>query len=200
MAKKDAIKEKIRQGAMTCFERYGLEKTTLDDIARMVGLNKATFYYYYKNKEDIFLEAAIFEGELFLQTLQERVRTKTGIRDQIGYYLQERLNYYTHVLNMNKISVDSLQKLLPGFFELYESVLQKEIKFLTELLEVARQQKEIVVDDSTELATLFIHTGDAVKHATEQKALLQNNMHVDYTVAQKEIQLITTYIFKGLLV
>lgn len=200
MAKKDAIKEKIRQGAMTCFERYGLEKTTLDDIARMVGLNKATFYYYYKNKEDIFLEAAIFEGELFLQTLQERVRTKTGIRDQIGYYLQERLNYYTHVLNMNKISVDSLQKLLPGFFELYESVLQKEIKFLTELLEVARQQKEIVVDDSTELATLFIHTGDAVKHATEQKALLQNNMLVDYTVAQKEIQLITTYIFKGLLV
>ena len=63
MNKKEQVKERIGKAAMECFVQYGLDKTTLDDIAKKIGLNKASLYYYYKNKEDIFLEIAIKEGE-----------------------------------------------------------------------------------------------------------------------------------------
>ena len=40
MNKKKLLKEKIGQVAMKCFSKYGLDKTTLDDIAKEIGLNK----------------------------------------------------------------------------------------------------------------------------------------------------------------
>jgi len=78
MNKKEQVKERIGQAAMECFERYGLEKTTLEDIAKTVGLNKTSLYYYYKNKEDIFIEVAIREGQSFIDTLQKKYIEKEG--------------------------------------------------------------------------------------------------------------------------
>ncbi|HUP12202.1 MAG TPA: TetR/AcrR family transcriptional regulator, partial [Niastella sp.] len=78
-SRKQDIKEKIGKAAMQCFARYSLEKTTLDDIARVVHLNKASLYYYYKNKEDIFLDVAVREGQHYLLTLQQKTKTKKGL-------------------------------------------------------------------------------------------------------------------------
>ena len=36
------------------FGRYGLSKTTMNEIAADVNMSKASLYYYFKNKEDIF--------------------------------------------------------------------------------------------------------------------------------------------------
>jgi len=38
-------KREILAAAGKCFVQYGYEKTTLDDIAAIVGINKASFYY-----------------------------------------------------------------------------------------------------------------------------------------------------------
>ena len=56
-------KQEILKAASECFARFGYEKTTLDDIGKMVGLNKASLYYYYKNKEDIFAEVVLQAGD-----------------------------------------------------------------------------------------------------------------------------------------
>src|SRR5580698_9343002 len=105
MNKKEIVKEKIGQVAMKCFSKYGLDKTTLDDIAKKVGLNKASLYYYYKNKEDIFLETAIKEGEDYISSFQTKALVKKGIENQVWFYLESRFNYYINVLNMNSVSV-----------------------------------------------------------------------------------------------
>ena len=78
MTKKEQTKEKIRAAAYKCVARYGFEKTTLDDIAKEVGLNKASLYYYYKNKEDIFLEITTEATRRFVDTLQQSTLAVTG--------------------------------------------------------------------------------------------------------------------------
>ena len=113
--KKELVKEKIGKSAMQCFIKFGLDKTTLDDIAKSVGLNKASLYYYYRNKEDIFVDAALKEGEDYIHSLQEKVLKKRGIENQVWYYMQSRFIYYKNVLNMNRVSVDTLNKLLRVF-------------------------------------------------------------------------------------
>ena len=122
MNKKELVKEKIGQVAMKCFSKYGLDKTTLDDIAKEVGLNKASLYYYYKNKEDIFLEVAIREGQDFLASLQAKTLVKKNTEDRVTFYLMERINYYKNILNMNRVSVETVYKMLPRFFELFDSL------------------------------------------------------------------------------
>ncbi|HEX4851696.1 MAG TPA: TetR/AcrR family transcriptional regulator, partial [Puia sp.] len=125
--KKDQVKEKIGRVAMKCFAKYGLDKTTLDDIAKEVGLNKASLYYYYKNKEDIFLEVAIKEGQDYLGTLQAHVLEKKGIEARVIFYLVERINYYKNVLNMNRVSTETLNRMLPKFFELFDAIMKQEV-------------------------------------------------------------------------
>ena len=156
MDKKESVKRQIGRAAKECFLKYGLEKTTLDDIAKAMGLNKSSLFYYYKNKEAIFLEVAITEGEEYLKSLQEKTLKKKSVEAMVLFYIEERFNYYKAVLNLNRITPETLQKLVPGFLELYETVMQKEIEFLASLLKDGIRKKEILKTDPTKLATSLI--------------------------------------------
>ena len=198
MSKRDQVKEKIGQVAMKCFAKYGLDKTTLDDIAREVGLNKASLYYYYKNKEDIFLEVAIREGTHFLNTLQENVRAKKGTEARVTFYLLERVNYYKNVLNMNRVSAETVGKMLPRFFELFDAVIQQEVKFLAGIIREGVKQGEIRKVNPDRLAAALIAMNDALKHHAEHKAMLQHLEEIDYLTITEEMKLLVSLVFKGL--
>jgi TetR/AcrR family transcriptional regulator, biofilm operon repressor len=198
MTKKELVKQKIGAGAMQCFSRYGLEKTTLDDIAKTIGLNKASLYYYYKNKEDIFLEVALGEAHQFITTLQQKVLLKKGVEARLQFYLQERVQYYMHVLNKNKVSTDTLQKILPHFFELYEGMMKEEIKFVASLLKEGIKAGDIVKTDADKLSSSLINMSDALKHSVEQHALLQGKTEADYTLSLQEMKFLVQLIFNGL--
>jgi TetR/AcrR family transcriptional regulator, biofilm operon repressor len=198
MNKKETVKLKIGQGAMQCFSKYGLEKTTLDDIAKTVGLNKASLYYYYKNKEDIFLEVALSEGKRFLTSLQEKVFLKKGVEARVQFYLQERVQYYMHVLNKNKVSTETLNKILPRFFELFDGVMKEEIKFLTAICKEGIKAGEIIKTDADKLSSSLINMSDALKHSVEQQALLKGETEADYTLSLQEMKFLVSLIFNGL--
>ena len=52
-------KDRILEGALSVFKTKGLEGATMDEIALGSGFGKATLYYYFKSKEDVF--SAILE-------------------------------------------------------------------------------------------------------------------------------------------
>ena len=47
-------KNQILLGALKVFKREGIEKTTMDQVANESGFGKATLYYYYSSKDEIF--------------------------------------------------------------------------------------------------------------------------------------------------
>lgn len=196
--KKELVKEKIGKSAMQCFIKFGLDKTTLDDIAKSVGLNKASLYYYYRNKEDIFVDAALKEGEDYILALQEKVLKKRGIENQVWYYMQSRFIYYKNVLNMNRVSVDTLNKLLPRFFELYEALMKREIHFLSLLIKDAVANGELAATNPIKIASVLISISDALKHSVEQQAILKMKDELDYTQSLDDMKFLVSLIFKGL--
>lgn len=54
VAKEDITQKQILQAALLLFQKYGLRKVTMDDIARSVGKSRSSLYYYYKNREEVF--------------------------------------------------------------------------------------------------------------------------------------------------
>lgn len=52
--KDEMIREEVIAAARDLFQRYGLIKTTMEDISRAAGKGKSTLYYYYANKDEIF--------------------------------------------------------------------------------------------------------------------------------------------------
>ncbi len=55
-AKSGARRAEILQRATECFDRLGYANTTLDDIARAVGIKREGIYYYFRNRAQILLE------------------------------------------------------------------------------------------------------------------------------------------------
>ena len=49
-------KDQILKGALSVFKEKGLEKATMDEIAKQADFGKATLYYYFHSKEEIFIE------------------------------------------------------------------------------------------------------------------------------------------------
>ncbi|HVM88414.1 MAG TPA: TetR/AcrR family transcriptional regulator [Puia sp.] len=197
MTKKEAIKKKIGKAAMQCFGRYGLEKTTLDDIAHSVGLNKASLYYYYKNKEDIFLETAVEEGKQFLAMLQQKTLMKKGIRNEIWFYMQSRFNYYAKVLNMNRVSAATLNNILPRFFELYDDMIKQEKQFLKKIIDQAIREGSLKKMNSAKIASVLINISDALKHSEEQKCILKGDDSINYKQSIDDMKFFVSLIFSG---
>jgi AcrR family transcriptional regulator len=51
-------KDKILNGAMELFMKYGVRSVSMDDIARHLAISKKTIYQYFSDKEDIVSMAA----------------------------------------------------------------------------------------------------------------------------------------------
>lgn len=198
LSKKERIKKQIGEGALLCFAKYGLEKTTLEDISGTVGLNKASLYYYYKNKEDIFLDVVLVEGEKHITILQAKASQKKDVESQVVFYLKERVSYYKDVLNVHRVSPETLNRILPRFFELYERVLKSEIVFLDQLIKSGVKKGEIRISSSANLAAALIRMSDALKHNVEKQANINKSVKPDYEESIRDIGLLVGLIFKGL--
>ncbi|HOZ85900.1 MAG TPA: TetR/AcrR family transcriptional regulator [Niabella sp.] len=196
MKKKDLLKHKIGEAAMQCFQKYGLEKTTLDDIAKVVGLNKASLYYYYKNKEDIFVEAALGEGEKFILELQQKTTTKKGLEAKVWFYLDSRFRYYINALDFGKIAPQTLNKILPRFFELYDEFRKKEIIFLATILKKGMEEGSLEKSNPNKMASLLMDLSDALKHSMEQRTILKGSNKVDYSICLQDIKYLLTLILR----
>ena len=51
---KEVIRKKLHKVAKECLKRYGVKKTTVDQMAAMVDISKGSFYNFYSSKEMLF--------------------------------------------------------------------------------------------------------------------------------------------------
>jgi AcrR family transcriptional regulator len=53
------VQERIADAALACVERWGVAKTTLDDVARDAGCSRATIYRAFPGGKDALLDAVV---------------------------------------------------------------------------------------------------------------------------------------------
>lgn len=53
---REAIRIRLLDAAEQCWGRYGIKKTTVDDLASLAGISKGSFYLFYESKELLFLD------------------------------------------------------------------------------------------------------------------------------------------------
>lgn len=67
-------KRKIYKAARKLFLHYGVQKTTISDIAREANIGKGTIYSYFENKEDILKYIGYDYFKLSLDKLKEKLQ------------------------------------------------------------------------------------------------------------------------------
>lgn len=193
-------RQQILKAASECLARFGHDKTTLDDIAGRIGLNKTSLYYYYPNKESIFIEVIVQEATAFLTTLQAKAAQSRGCRNQILAYLAERLRYYRHVVNLHNLSIETLRQIQPSFKALYQDVQAREIDFIAQLLKNGMDRGEIKPGDPGKLARIILTVTDAIKQGACEDSAPDLPEAIDYSQVEKDVIYAVDLMLKGLAV
>jgi AcrR family transcriptional regulator len=111
----------ILSAARALFEKQGLKKTTMDDIASRIGKCKGALYYYFASKDEIF--EAVVDQEMTEFFKQETIETNAvyGSKEKLIAYCRTRLKKISELANLNEV----LKKDLIDFAGKMEQIKKK---------------------------------------------------------------------------
>lgn len=198
-SKKLKKRELILRAARECFARFGFDKTTLDEIGQKTNLNKASLYYYFKNKEELFIQVILSETAIYIQHLQKSTQKQTSSEDKIIHYLTKRLHAYPEVMNVHQLFILSLQKIGAPFDQLYAFIKDKELSLIQDILEQAQAEGEIRTDQKLpQLAENIFTIGAIFKQNALRHTLLLPANELDNKAAEEGITALIQLVFKGM--
>lgn len=92
----NSTKERMKQAALPLFAHKGYEGTTMNEIAKLVGIKKASLYAHYKGKEELFF--AIYEElEQEYVSLTQRIMSECegcSAEDKLRQMFEQYVGYY----------------------------------------------------------------------------------------------------------
>jgi AcrR family transcriptional regulator len=129
-------RERIIEAAETLFARYGLDKTTLADIARRAHLSKATLYHHFpEGKESIFRVAVDNIIETCWQRLLTHVHEGATPQERLRRYISERIAIFDREIMVRGMAPEVWGNLKPWIEHALEGHLERERGLIQELLQ-----------------------------------------------------------------
>jgi len=154
---------RIVESAQKRFAHYGLEKTTMNEIAEDLGISKASLYYYFKDKEAIFKEVVLNEQSYFCSHMNSLIESNEKVGIILKDYIEKRNEYLKMLLNLGKLRYDSFRATRPLLAELGKIFELHEKKLVKTILEHALKRREIAKIDVDEYSGFFVSTLKAIR-------------------------------------
>jgi AcrR family transcriptional regulator len=86
--KKDAKRAAMLQAAVQIFAERGYQATTIRDIVNDADVAIGTFYFYFPDKETLFVHLYEETADFLILTLQQAVNSRTSFPQQVKAVLQ----------------------------------------------------------------------------------------------------------------
>lgn len=183
---REIIRRKIIDQGKDCFARYGVKKTSIEDLTKDLGIAKSSFYSFFNSKEDLFLQIYKEEREALKDSLLEnsflkyRTEPDKAVRAYLYYVLnivnkhpiwrkvfieEERLGLTISRSSEEKIKNirrENVEMILPFFEEWADAglLIDKNTRILAEttyaVLYLMRFRNEIEKEDFPEIMDFFI--------------------------------------------
>ncbi|MCX2479529.1 TetR/AcrR family transcriptional regulator [Pedobacter sp. MC2016-15] len=87
MEKDENVISEILAAAKSLFGKFGLKKTTIDDISAASGKGKSTLYNYFPGKNEIFEAVIKDEMQTVIRKLQETIDAAPTAKNKLKGYL-----------------------------------------------------------------------------------------------------------------
>jgi AcrR family transcriptional regulator len=78
-----SARERLIAAAKRCFERHGVARTRVDDIAAEAKVSRATVYRYFRDRDDLILAVLEAEADAFLVEFRQRLSVEAPLEEQL---------------------------------------------------------------------------------------------------------------------
>ena len=121
LSKDEEVKAAILEAAKNVFQKRGLKKTTMEDIANEAGKGKSTLYYYYKSKDDLFGELTMSEFTIMISKAKLAIQQEKTAKGKLKKYISTMLIELKQTVSLFPL----LKGEIKGNKELIESLLKQ---------------------------------------------------------------------------
>ncbi len=199
MSEYDSKREQIIDAALKAFAVYGYYKTTLEDIAKMLGMKKNSLYYYFKSKDELFREIILSEINLFFgeqeEILRKNISNSKKIEEivlQVVNFIRERTMKYSVKLSSYLEMSAVIKKQFSEFKTRQCKVIEKIIKAGIKSNEFRKINAKTFSEDLGELVPALVNN-----YYLSSGAVFVNE--VDFDEVKKRIKRIVNYLIEGII-
>jgi len=184
--KDDIVRAEILKAAERVFQKWGINKTTMEDIAREAGKGKSTLYYYYQSKDEIFDAVVVNEFERILKKAKELAQEANTAKEMLIKYIIESINEMKSKISTYTIIREEIKRNQNFIRKLRDLFQAREEKYIREILEFGLENKEFTFIQKSEVATAA-KTITGMIHALELYLLLENDDTAQIDIAARLI-------------
>ncbi len=149
--------EAIIKAARKRFAHFGYSKVTMDEIAGDVEMGKASLYYYFPTKENLFQEVIVQEQEEFADEIEKILQNENCAEDKLVQYVDQRLKYFQKLFNLGALSFYSFIKKKSLFKQYYKDFEERELQLLDKIFEEGKKKNEFKKDIDEKITRTLLH-------------------------------------------
>jgi len=107
------INDKLKEAARECLSRYGVKKTTVDQLVQMAGIAKGSFYKFYDSKEILFFTVLEDYRKSLLEGLADSLKSEEDLNaDKFSELIYELYQKVRHSFIINIVKDNEMEYLM----------------------------------------------------------------------------------------
>ena len=163
ISKEEQLREEVINTAQKLFKQFGLQKTTMEDIAKSMGRGKSTLYYYYKSKDEIF-DAVVQQeiNEVFEKT-KNAIDKVSSAEEKLKAYFSVTFKAVKGKANLYKIVKGEIGDNISHVKLLIKKFNTREVQIVKEILLLGVSNNEFNQSIKDDIDLLAYSTVSAVR-------------------------------------
>ncbi len=157
MTKDKSKEDSIIKAARQRFAHFGYSKVTMDEIAGDVEMGKASLYYYFPTKENLFQEVILQEQNEFVEEIEKILKNETRAKDKLLQYVDLRLKYFQKLFNLGALSFYSFIENKSLFKQHYLNFEVRELQLMNEIFDEGKKKNEFKKDIDGKIVKVLLH-------------------------------------------
>jgi AcrR family transcriptional regulator len=188
----------IIEASQKRFGLFGVEKTSMREIADDLNLSKASLYYYFPDKESLYKAVVEKEQKEFIDKITERILSIEEPELLLREYSISRLSYFRTLLNLSRLRLEAYSDLKPVFRETIQIFKEKEKEIIKKIFNKGIKNGIFYINDSDQTASLFLDLlrGLRVTVVNEKETMVIEQS--EYDLLLKKTIAFTNIFIKGL--
>jgi len=150
-------KELIVTASQKLFARFGLNKTTVDEIARLARIGKGTIYHYFKSKEEIFAEVIEKEANYLKKEIHDSIHRAQTPQEKLKAFVLTRMKCMKDLANYYSALKDEYLEHYSFIEKARKRNFQEEMSLVQNIL-IEGNVKNVFVVEDVELTAFAIVT------------------------------------------
>jgi AcrR family transcriptional regulator len=135
-------RDQILEAANQCFSQLGIQRTSVQDVARMANVSRGTVYRYFEDR-NVLIEAAIeFGAQKFYQLVAAAMAKKSTLAEKLGAMAETHATILLDHRTRNRLMADDAE-LMRHMISDGDSAVRRTTEFLVPYVRDAQKRGEV---------------------------------------------------------